>query len=89
MPVNIDPPPSNSAQGPIVDDYRNAPFHLLATEGAVHMEKDHVWHMAEVACLVGAGDKWLVYAKASYAVEVSGRNAALPDRFSIDDWRNG
>jgi hypothetical protein len=43
-----------------VDDYRIAPFHLLATEGAVHMEKDHVWHMAEVARLVGAGDKIIV-----------------------------
>jgi protein phosphatase len=43
-----------------VDDYRMAPFHLLATEGAVHMEKDHMWHMAEVARLVGAGDKIIV-----------------------------
>lgn len=28
-----------------VDDLRLAPFHLLATEGAVHADKDHVWHM--------------------------------------------
>ena len=28
-----------------INDYRLAPFHLLATEGAVHTGKDHVWHM--------------------------------------------
>jgi hypothetical protein len=25
-------------------DVRLAPFHVLATEGAVHVDKDHVWH---------------------------------------------
>ncbi len=28
-----------------VTDLRLAPFHLLATEGAVHFDKDHLWHM--------------------------------------------
>ncbi len=32
-----------------VDDLRLAPFHLLATEGAVHDDKDHGWHMAQLA----------------------------------------
>jgi protein phosphatase len=39
-----------------LDDYRIAPFHLLATEGAVHMDKDHLWHMAELARLAEPGD---------------------------------
>jgi protein phosphatase len=43
-----------------LDDYRIAPFHLLATEGAVHLEKDHVWHMAEVTRLVDAGDTMII-----------------------------
>jgi protein phosphatase len=43
-----------------LDDYRIAPFHLLATEGAVHMDKDHLWHMAEVARLAEPGDKLMV-----------------------------
>jgi protein phosphatase len=30
-------------------DLKLAPFHLLATEGGVHVEKDHVWHMEELA----------------------------------------
>jgi protein phosphatase len=28
-------------------DLRLAPFHLLASEGAVHADKDHRWHMAK------------------------------------------
>lgn len=30
-------------------DLRLAPFHLLATEGAVHTDKDHRWHMDMLA----------------------------------------
>ena len=29
-----------------LDDVRLAPFHLLASEGAVHSGKDHPWHLA-------------------------------------------
>ena len=32
-------------------DVRLAPFHLLATEGAVHVDKDHVWHMESIAAM--------------------------------------
>jgi protein phosphatase len=28
-----------------LDDIKLAPFHLLATEGKVHVDKDHLWHM--------------------------------------------
>lgn len=28
-----------------IDDIRIAPFHLLASEGAVHVDKDQTWHM--------------------------------------------
>jgi protein phosphatase len=28
-----------------IDDLRIAPFHILATEGAVHSDKNHEWHM--------------------------------------------
>lgn len=30
-------------------DLKLAPFHLLATEGRVHADKDHVWHMETLA----------------------------------------
>lgn len=31
-----------------LEDYKIAPFHLLATEGQVHIDKDHEWHMQEI-----------------------------------------
>jgi protein phosphatase len=40
-----------------VSDLKLAPFHVLATEGVVHVEKDHVWHMDTIAdvCRAAAG----------------------------------
>ncbi|MGE3801839.1 MAG: polynucleotide kinase-phosphatase [Candidatus Kapaibacterium sp.] len=32
-----------------LEDFRLAPFHILATEGAVHFGKDHGWHMEQIA----------------------------------------
>ena len=32
-----------------LNDLRLAPFHLLATEGKVHANKDHAWHMETLA----------------------------------------
>jgi protein phosphatase len=32
-----------------VDDLKLAPFHLLATAGAVHVDKTHLWHMEKLA----------------------------------------
>jgi protein phosphatase len=31
-----------------IEDYRLAPFHLLATEGEVHHQKGHDWHLAQI-----------------------------------------
>ncbi|HEV2844705.1 MAG TPA: polynucleotide kinase-phosphatase, partial [Thermoanaerobaculia bacterium] len=43
-----------------VADLRLAPFHLLATEGAVHVDKDHVWHMESLAELCRADPRILL-----------------------------
>lgn len=32
----------------ILEDYKVAPFHILATEGAVHTDKAHSWHMDQI-----------------------------------------
>ena len=29
-----------------VEDYKLAPFHIMATEGAVHSNKSHHWHIS-------------------------------------------
>lgn len=34
-----------------LDDLKLAPFHLLATEGAVHIDKSHNWHMETLSKL--------------------------------------
>jgi PNKP (polynucleotide 5'-kinase/3'-phosphatase) family adenylyltransferase-like protein len=39
-----------------VSDLKLAPFHLLATEGQVHMQRDHAWHMEELAEVWKASD---------------------------------
>jgi protein phosphatase len=37
-----------------INDLRLAPFHLLATEGHVHADRTHRWHMEELATICAA-----------------------------------
>lgn len=37
-----------------LDDFKLAPFHLLATEGSVHVQQNHQWHMETLARMCGA-----------------------------------
>jgi protein phosphatase len=41
-------------------DLKLAPFHLLASEGVVHAERDHVWHMTTLARLCAADPELLL-----------------------------
>jgi protein phosphatase len=41
-------------------DIRIAPFHVMATEGGVHTDKDHVWHMNTIASFAQEGDGLLM-----------------------------
>jgi protein phosphatase len=43
-----------------VSDLKVAPFHLLATEDRVHVERDHVWHMDRLAAICNRGDGLLL-----------------------------
>jgi len=43
-----------------VSDLKLAPFHILATEGQVHIQHDHVWHMEKIAEICKAGDGLLL-----------------------------
>jgi len=43
-----------------VSDLKLAPFHLLATEGQVHVQRDHVWHMEKLAEICKAGNGLLL-----------------------------
>lgn len=42
-----------------VNDYKLAPFHLLATEGKVHVDKNHEWHMASLSGICDADSSLL------------------------------
>ncbi|AYB33716.1 polynucleotide kinase-phosphatase [Chryseolinea soli] len=53
-----------------VDDYKLAPFHLLATEGAVHVDKDHAWHMREIG-LICEQDSQLLLATPHKIIDVN------------------
>jgi protein phosphatase len=53
-----------------LDDYKLAPFHLLATEGAVHADKSHVWPMQELAA-VCARDAQLLLATPYRVVDLA------------------
>jgi protein phosphatase len=55
-------------------DLRLAPFHLLASEGAVHVDKDHLWHMQVASGLVGA-DGGLLLPTAHIEVETTDSNS--------------
>jgi protein phosphatase len=41
-------------------DLKLAPFHLLASEGAVHSDQDHLWHMEQAAKLAAADPQLLI-----------------------------
>lgn len=43
-----------------LDDLKLAPFHLLASQGAVYVDKPHIWHMNTLAELCKADEKLLL-----------------------------
>lgn len=53
-----------------IDDLKFAPFHLLASEGGVHADRDHVWHMNTLAELCEA-DGQLLHRTAFKVVDVT------------------
>jgi len=54
-----------------LDDLRLAPFHLLATEGKVHTDRDHVWHMETLRRLCGAVDTPLLFVTSYMIVDLT------------------
>ena len=57
-----------------LEDFKLAPFHILASEGAVHTDKNHQWHMETLARL--AHDKLFV-ATPFQIVETSDENSCV------------
>jgi hypothetical protein len=53
-----------------LDDLKLAPFHLLATEGAVHTDRDHLWHLEQLA-QVCREDEGLLVCTAHQVIELA------------------
>lgn len=53
-----------------LDDYKLAPFHILATEGSVHADKDHAWHMNEIT-LICEQDRQLLLATPHHLIDLN------------------
>jgi protein phosphatase len=43
-----------------IDDYRLAPFHLLAAEQRIFTDRDHEWHMRTLHRLCASAPDWLL-----------------------------
>jgi protein phosphatase len=43
-----------------LDDFRLAPFHILATEGKVHVDQDHRWHMTTLSQVCACDERLLL-----------------------------
>lgn len=43
-----------------INDLRIAPFHILATEGIVHHDKDHIWHMDTIKKYMTHSDPMII-----------------------------
>ncbi len=43
-----------------LNDLKLAPFHLLATEGKVHSDQSHLWHLQTLAEICAADPQWLL-----------------------------
>jgi len=52
-----------------VKDLKLAPFHVLASEGAVHVDKDHTWHMETLVGL--ANGDGIVVATSHHVVDLT------------------
>ncbi len=52
-----------------VTDLRLAPFHLLASEGKVHVDQNHIWHMDTLAKL--SAPDGIVFTTAHHVIDVS------------------
>ena len=57
-------------------DFKLAPFHILATEGTVHADRNHYWHMAQISQICQA-DPELLLATAYKTVQIADLQSQL------------
>lgn len=67
-----------------MEDYQLAPFHLLATEGNTYFDKDHEWHMEQLAAFAGGEGNPIMATK--YKIVELGDEAGMAA--AIDWWES-
>ena len=66
-----------------INDLKLAPFHLLATEGTVHFDKDHLWHIEMLSKLCESSDNELLFATSYSTVNLTDVNS---ENEAIHQW---
>lgn len=64
-----------------VEDYKLAPFHILATEGKVYTDKDHQWHMEHIHTLCRADEQ--IFRPTPYKIVDTGDTESVKE---ATDW---
>lgn len=67
-----------------LNDFKLAPFHLLASEGAVHTSRDHAWHMEIVGKIADACPNLVI--RTPYRVVDTTSEESL--RQAVDRWES-
>ncbi|MCB9854111.1 MAG: hypothetical protein H6818_00375 [Phycisphaerales bacterium] len=68
-----------------VGDLKLAPFHILATEGKVHTDRNHIWHMETIARICDAVDSAYGILVKTPWLEVDLSDAAS-EKAAVDWW---
>ncbi len=58
-----------------IDDLKLAPFHLLASEGAVHVDKTHAWHLQQLERLTDAAGRQVIISTANTVVDTTNQES--------------
>ena len=54
-----------------IADLRLAPFHVMASEGALHTDKDHLWHMEVASAICAAEPSGVLFTTAHRVVDLA------------------
>ena len=68
-----------------ISDLKLAPFHLLATEGTLYFDKDHLWHMEMLSKLCNSSKDNLLFATSCGMVDLSDQDS---ETAAISKWED-
>ena len=66
-----------------ISDLKLAPFHLLASEGKVYVDKDHLWHMEMLSKLCNSSENSVMFSTSYGLVDLKDENSV---NLAIQHW---